>query len=157
MIKKPLLLIQLLLTLPAILHGAAKDDVAAIKHMGQIVQQAFRDQDIDTILKYHHPEVRKVFSWENYQIGHKGMRGALEDLFENYQVEFRNEGLGPPNLEVLGDSAVMIRDFVLVAVPKHDKVEAFEYKGRTMIVFVRSSESPTGWVTFREMAIPADS
>lgn len=152
---KRILFILSFALLPSLSIGSVEDDLAAIGETGRIVQRAFLEQDIETILKFHHPEVRKVFSWENYQIGRDDMRAALAGLFSDYEVAFNNEGLGPANIEILGDTAVMIRDFVLLGKPKRGELEAFEYKGRTMLVFVRSSDSPTGWVTFREMAIPA--
>jgi len=138
------------------LANASDTDLAAVQETNRLVRAAFVAGDIEEIVRFHHPEVRKVFSWTNYQKGHDDMRTALAALFAHHTISFQNEGLPQPNIELLGDTAVMLVDFVLVGAPKTPEVAVFEYSGRAMLVYVRSAESPTGWVIFREMAVPKE-
>ncbi len=134
--------------------GSTVEAKDAINETNRIVRQAFRDQDVQTILDFHHPEVEKVFAWDNYQRGHQDMEQALSSLFENYEVVFQEKARHLESLKVTGDSAVMIARFALEGIPKKPSVEPFVYSGVTMIVYVRYPHSPTGWVTLREMVVP---
>ena len=120
----------------------------------EAIRKGFVEQDIDAILMYHHPEVEKVFAWDDYQKGHTDMREALSQLFSNYKVSFRGEASEMESLKILDDSAVMIANFTLDGEPVADDGEPFTYSGKTMIVYVKSSTSKTGWVTLREMVVP---
>lgn len=129
-------------------------DTKAIIQTNEKIREAFVNGDIAGILRYHHPQVEKVLSWSDHQIGHADMRKSLAGLFENNQVEFLGRADDMDSLQILGDTAVMVAKFSVSGRPKQGAGQPFLFSGRTMIVYVRYADSPTGWVTYREMIVP---
>lgn len=129
-------------------------DRAAIIDTNNRIRAAFAGGNVDDILRYHHPNVEKVFSWRDYQIGSMAVKQGLVSILENYTLEFLGSAADMESLNIFEDSAVMIARFSLKGIPKHDSVKPFVFSGRTMIVYVRSKDSPTGWLSFREMVVP---
>lgn len=150
-----LLLSLLVFTSCSSIKEKSASDRESILETNRLVRQAFINQDINEILKFHHTDVQKVLSWDNYQIGHEAMKAGLGDLFKAHQVEFLGDVTEMDSLEFIGDTAVMIAKFKIKGIPKKPEFSSFIFEGRTMIVYVRSKNSPTGWVTYREMIIPA--
>ncbi len=105
-------------------------------------------------MRYHHPDIEKAFSWNDYQVGSKAVKQGLTTILENYSLEFLGSAEDMESLKIFKDSAVMIARFSLKGTPKNNSVKPFVFSGRTMIVYVRSKESPTGWLSFREMITP---
>lgn len=131
-----------------------EDDLALLMETNRKVREAFKRQDIASILQYHHPRVEKVISWNDTQLGHAGMEKALSKLFSEYNVTFLPVQ-DKANIEIFGDSAAMIRTFKLKGTPKTTGLNPFVFEGKTLIMYVRYPESPTGWVTAREMLMSA--
>ena len=129
-------------------------DTKAIIQTNEKIREAFANGDIAGILRYHHPRVEKVLSWSDRQLGHADMRKSLTGLFENNQVEFLGRADDMDSLQILGDTAVMVAKFSVSGRPKQGTGQPFLFSGRTMIVYVRYADSPTGWVTYREMIVP---
>lgn len=118
------------------------------------IREGFSAGNIDQILQYHHPDVEKIFAWNDHQTGHNGIRNALSGLFNNYTLSFSGEANDMRSLHIQGDQATMMADFSLIGTPKTDAFEPFTFKGVTMIVYQKDPNSPTGWVSFREMVVP---
>lgn len=133
---------------------AAQGDRAAIIQTNEQIRKGFVEQDIAYILAFHHPDVEKVFSWHDHQIGHGDMRTALSATFANYRLSFAGEASDMLSLDINGDTAVMLANFTIEGQPKDDDLQPFTFSGRTMIVYVRYAPSPTGWATLREMIVP---
>lgn len=129
-------------------------DTKAIIQTNENIRVAFSDGDIAGILKYHHPQVEKVLSWSDHQIGHADMRKSLTGLFESYRIEFLGRADDMESLQILGGTAVMVAKFSVSGQPQKVAGQPFLFSGRTMIVYVRDAHSPTGWVTYREMVVP---
>jgi hypothetical protein len=53
----------------------------------------------------------------------------------------------------MGDAAVRIFHFAIRATPIAGGPPD-SFKGRSMVVYTRSKESPTGWITIREVVQP---
>lgn len=129
-------------------------DRAAIVATNTKIRTAFMSGNIEEILRYHHPEVEKAFSWNDYQIGSEAVKQGLTAILENYKLEFLGSPEEMESLKIFSDSAVMIARFSLKGTPKNNSVKPFVFSGRTMIVYLRSKASPTGWLSFREMITP---
>lgn len=139
-------------TTSSIHHGGI--DREAIIETNKKIRTAFANGNIEEILRYHHPDVEKAFSWNDYQVGSIVVKQGLTSLLENYNLEFLGSAEEMESLKIFEDSAVMIARFSLKGVPKNDSVKPFVFSGRTMIVYIRNKESPTGWLSFREMITP---
>lgn len=150
-----LLLSILLLAFTHFSSGTHVADRELIIETNQQVREGFASQDIAKILQYHHPKVEKVFAWDDYQKGHADMEAALSATFQNYTLTFEGSPEDMDSLEIFGQTAVMIAPFSITGTPTNDEVGPFVFSGRTMIVYVRDSRSPTGWMTLREMIVPA--
>ena len=129
-------------------------DTKAIIQTNEKIREAFVNGDIPGILRYHHPQVEKVLSWNDHQLGHADMRKSLTGLFANNRVEFLGRADDMDSLQILGDTAVMVAKFSVSGRPKDPTGAPFLFSGRTMIVYVRDAHSPTGWLTYREMIVP---
>lgn len=129
-------------------------DRAQIIATNQAIRDGFAAQDVSKILQFHHPDVEKVLAWNDYQKGHGDMSAALNGIFNNYILEFEGSPETMDSLDVYTETAVMIAPFTVKGTSKQDSKAGFEFSGRTMIVYVRSTQSPTGWVTLREMVVP---
>ncbi|HEY6530592.1 MAG TPA: hypothetical protein VIZ65_18035 [Cellvibrionaceae bacterium] len=129
-------------------------DKAAIIQTNKNIRAAFTSGNIEEIVRYHHADVEKAFSWNDYQVGSNSVKLGLAGILENYQLEFLGSAEDMESLQIFSDSAVMIARFALKGTPKKASVKPFLFSGRTMIVYVRSKDSPTGWLSFREMITP---
>jgi hypothetical protein len=130
------------------------NDRANIVETNNKIRAAFASGNIEEILKYHHPEVEKAFSWNDYQVGSKAVKQGLTSILENYNLEFLGSAEDMESLKIFDDSAVMIARFSLKGTPKNETARSFVFSGRTMIVYVKDKRSPTGWLSFREMITP---
>lgn len=127
----------------------------AIIDTNDAIRAAFVAQDIPAILSYHHPKVEKVFAWNDYQKGHGDMRNALQGIFTNFVLEFQGSSSEMDSLEIFDNTAIMIAPFTIHGKPKTEGMDPFVFSGRTMILYVKSDASSTGWQTIREMIVPA--
>lgn len=130
------------------------DDRQAIVDTNTKIREGFAKQDIEQIISMHHVDVIKVFAWDNTQNGHQQMRQGLADLFDTHVLSFDGTAEEMVDLQIVNDTAIMIADFSIQGRPRTEGQSPFTFSGRTMIVYVREDESPTGWVTFREMLVP---
>ena len=80
----------------------------------------------------------------------RGYRGT-----ENRQQHLEKMRKWPERLLVMGDAAVRIFHFNIRATPVSGGSPS-SFTGRSMVVYPRSKESPTGWVTIRELVQPGN-
>lgn len=126
-----------------------KDDaVKEILFHGEVIRQAFLDEDIQKIKSLHHPKVIKALGYNDVKNGRDEVIEVLEETFKNYSLEFVENGVESIFFE--GNVAVEQTNFSIKGTPKQGG-EPFIFSGRTMVTYVRDSESPTGWVTIREI------
>jgi ketosteroid isomerase-like protein len=108
--------------------------------------------DVDAIMKYHHPNVEKWLSPTMHTVGREALRAQLVETFKSVQLTFANNRV--ESTLFVGDTAVEVSAFTIHVTPKNGGAPS-EVKGRAMVVYVRSAQSPTGWLSMRELVQPA--
>lgn len=130
-------------------NESTKDEI--IQH-GKVIREAFSVGDIDKIKSLHHPDVIKALGYNDLKIGRKEVIDGLIGTLENFHLEFVENTI--ENIFIQDGLAIEQTKFSIKGTPKH-KGEPFVFSGRTMVTYVRSNESPTGWATIREIIQPA--
>jgi ketosteroid isomerase-like protein len=124
----------------------------SLKNTSIAIRDAFSKGDVDLILAFHHPDVIKATSYKSYQTGRESLRPGLKGTLDNFHLEFIENNT--ESLFINGDTAIEQTLFTIKGTPKK-KGLPFIFKGRSMIVYVKYKDSPTGWATIREMIQPA--
>ena len=150
----------LFFAVPAVVAGSpfppntsSNADRAALIRTGDAIRAAFAASDVDTIMKYHHPNVEKWLSPSSHTVGREALRAALTETFKTVQMMFAENQV--ESMLILGDTAIEVSTFTLRVVPKEGGTATMA-RGRAMVVYVRSAQSPTGWVSMRELVQPAE-
>lgn len=122
---------------------------AAVLETAAAIRDAFGRRDVEAIMQLHHPDVMKFFGGNNVVRGHTALRKGLNEMFAASAMEFIDNQL--ENLIVEDDVAVETSVFTIRSIPNNvgDTVIS---RGRAMVVYIRYANSPTGWVSLREMA-----
>lgn len=102
-------------------------------------------------MAYHHPDVEKSFGPHSRLVGKAAVAAEASDTLKTYTLTFVENDV--ESLAVRGDTAVEVTRFVIRGVPRGEGTP-FTFKGRTQVVYVRCSSSPTGWAVFRELIQP---
>jgi len=127
-------------------------DRAALEKTSIAIRAAFSAGDVATAMRYHHPEVRKALAYNKVLIGRDAVAADLESTFQQFHLDFIENHVESLLLE--GDTAIEQTRFTIRGTPLRGG-DPFLFKGRSMIVYVRSKESPTGWASIREIIQPA--
>jgi ketosteroid isomerase-like protein len=133
-------------------------DRAAVEKTGAAIRAAFAAGDVAAAMRYHHPEVRKALAYDKVLVGREAVAANLRETLAKFHLEFvRND---VESLLIVGDTAVEQTLFTIrvsTAGPPTGAAAgaSYEFKGRTMVVYVRYAESPTGWASIRELIQPA--
>ena len=114
---------------------------------------AFARGDVAAIAKYHHPDVQKALSYSKYLIGREAVLADLRQTFAAYTMTFVEDNV--ESVTFFGDTCVEQSKFAVRGEPKGN-AKPFLFKGRSMVVYVRSKDSPSGWASIREVVQPAD-
>jgi len=130
----------------------AQADREALEKTSIAIRAAFSAGDVATAMRYHHPEVRKALSYNKLLIGHDAVAADLQSTFQQVHLDFIENQVESLLLE--GDAAIEQTLFTIRITPLHGG-ESSLFKGRSMIVYVRTKESPTGWASIREIIQPA--
>jgi len=128
-------------------------DRAALRRTGDSIRAGYAASDVDTILKYHHPDVEKWLSPTSHTVRRDALRAELEETFKTVQLMFAENTV--ESTLFVGDTAVEVSTFAIRVTPKDGGASSMA-KGRAMVVYVRSSQSPTGWVSMRELIQPVE-
>lgn len=126
-------------------------DEAALDKTDAEVRAAFASGDLDAIRRYHHPDVVKGLSPRELVIGRDAVVSAIASSLRDSNLEFVESRI--ESSLVMGDSAVRIFHFSIRATPKKGGSSA-TFTGRSMVVYIRTKDSPTGWATIRELVQP---
>jgi ketosteroid isomerase-like protein len=145
------LLISLFLAIPS--HADSASDRAAVEATGAAIRAAFAAGNVAEILKYHHPDVRKALSFQNVQVGREAVGAGLQNTLRQVHLEFVENNV--ESLLIEGDTAIEQTVFAIKATPLAGGQPSV-FRGRTMVVYVRYKESPTGWASIRELIQPAN-
>ncbi len=130
-------------------------DRDALTATSDSILAAFARGDADAAMAYHHPDVVKAFDVADSALrGRAAVRAALAGALRHARLEFVENRV--ESLAVAGDAAVELTRFAIRSTPRRAGHGAPSVsRGRTMVVWVRSGASPTGWLLFRELLQPA--
>lgn len=123
-----------------------------LEKTSKAIRAAFAAGDVDEIIKYHHPDVSKVFSYEDTPKNFDEVRSSLVELTTYNDVSF---GTGQVESLVINGSTAILQSLFVIKGTVKATGEEWEYKGRTMVISVKYDKSPTGWATIREIVQPA--
>jgi len=124
----------------------------ALKQTGDAIRSAFARGDVPGILAYHHPDVIKALSYQKYLSGIEALRLDLLASLQSAKLEFINNQV--ENTFFQGETAVEESLFAIQITPRTGGTPSI-FKGRSMVLYVRYSSSPTGWASIREVVQPA--
>jgi len=134
---------------PAAISGGSAADRQSLERTTQAIRDAFARGDVATIVVLHRPDVVKYFGGANVVTGREELRRGLVETFRNVKMEFVEHRL--ESLVFLGDTAVETSLFTIRTTPRTGGSPTLA-RGRAMVVYVKSTDSPTGWQSIREMA-----
>ncbi len=123
-----------------------------ILNHGEVIRKAFAEGDLAKIKSVHHLNVIKALGYNDIQTGREAVINGVKGTLENYYLEFVENDV--ESILIQGDIAIEQTKFSIKGTPKQGG-DSFIFKGRTMVTYVRSNESPTGWATIREIIQPA--
>ena len=113
-----------------------------------LILEGFAKGDVDAVLMMHHPDVVKYFGGKNIVVGREGLKKQLTDMFSYAKTEFIENKI---ESTVFNDDAVIETSiFAIRSIPKNGDSSRI-FRGRSMVVYVRYKDSPTGWASLREM------
>ncbi|HZD51191.1 MAG TPA: DUF4440 domain-containing protein [Silvibacterium sp.] len=133
-------------------RAASDTDHEALEKTGAAIRAAFAAGDVTTAMKYHHPSVNKALSYNKVLVGRDAVAADLANTLRQYRLEFVENRV--ECLLIQNDTAVEQTLFAIKGTPIAGG-QPFLFKGRTMVVYVRYKESPTGWASIREIIQPA--
>ncbi|WP_433964897.1 YybH family protein [Tunturiibacter gelidiferens] len=137
---------------PASQLQGSPDQKESLRKTGAAIRSAFAKGDVDEILAYHHPEVIKALSYQNYIVGIDALRANLLGTFQAVKLEFIEN---TPETTLFHDgTAAEMSLFTIKSTPKAGGAPAV-VKGRSMVVYIVHPASPTGWASIRETVQPA--
>jgi ketosteroid isomerase-like protein len=116
------------------------------------IRAAFANGDVAAAMACHHPEVKKALAFHKYLEGRDAVAADLRETLQHFNLEFVENQVESLLLE--GDTAIEQTLFTIKGTPKGTGAP-FLFKGRSMVVYVRYKDSPTGWASIREMIQPA--
>ena len=128
-------------------------DRASLAKTGDAIRAGFASGDVDAIMKYHHPDVEKWLSAKTHTVGRASLRAEIEEAFKSVRLVFEENRV--ESTLFLGDTAVEVSDFTIRVTPKDGSAPSVA-KGRAKVVYVRSAQSPTGWLSMRELIQPVE-
>ena len=150
----PLFAFALMMTLStASLAQNSQTDEAALDKTDAAVRAAFAAGDLEAIRSYHHPNVVKGLSPGALVVGRDAVVNGIAGNLKSAPIEFIESEI--ESALVRGDAAVRIFHFTIRATPVAGGPPS-SFTGRSMVVYARSKQSPTGWVTIRELVQPAN-
>ena len=123
-------------------------DREGLKKTTAAIRDAFSRGDIEAILALHHPDVVKYFGGKNVMTGREMMRKQLTSWLNGNKVEFVENTVESTVFN--GETAIETSIFEIRDVPKNGG-PASTGRGRSMVVYIKYPQSPTGWVSLREM------
>ncbi|NII27987.1 DUF4440 domain-containing protein [Pseudoflavitalea sp. X16] len=125
------------------------DDKKSLEKTTAAIRDAFGRGDVPAIVALHHPDVIKYFGGDNVVKGRVALEKGLTDMFRTSTMEFIENRVESTLFN--GETAIETSIFAINIIPKNGGKPTVG-RGRSMVVYVRYKDSPTGWVSIREMA-----
>ena len=112
------------------------------------IRNAFEKGDAALVAQLHSPNVIKYFGGNNVIIGRDAVEKGARDWFKNSKVEFIENTV--ENTEFIGKIAIQSGIFSIKTIPK-DGGKPTIGRGRSVVIYIQDKNSPTGWLTLREI------
>ncbi len=112
------------------------------------IRSAFEKGDAALVAQLHSPNVIKYFGGNNVIIGRDAVEKGAREWFQNSKVEFINNIV--ESTVFVGETAIQTAIFSIKTTPKNGGKPTIA-RGRSMVVYVQDKNSPTGWLTLREI------
>lgn len=125
------------------------NDRKSLEKTTRAIRDAFGRGDVPAIVALHHPDVIKYFGGDNVVNGRAALEKGLTEMFRTSKLEFIENKIESTLFN--GETAVETSIFAFKITPKNGGKPTFQ-RGRSMVVYIRYKESPTGWASIREMA-----
>ena len=113
------------------------------------IRSAFEKGDAALVAKLHSPNIIKYFGGNNVIIGRDAVEKGARDWFKDSKVEFIGNTV--ENTEFIGQIAIQTGIFTIKTTPKKGGTPSVG-RGRSMVIYIQDKNSPTGWLTLREIA-----
>ena len=131
--------------------SGSPEDQESFEKTKALILEGFAKGDVKGVLALHHPDVVKYFGGKNIVVGLEGLKKQLTDMFSYAKTEFIENNIESTVFN--GDAVVETSIFAMRLIPKNGD-SAHVFRGRSMVVYVRYKDSPTGWASLREMTQP---
>ena len=129
----------------------SSEERESLKQTGDAIRAAFARGDVPGILAYHHPDVIKALSYQNYLVGIEALRENLLRTLQALHLEFVEN---TPETTVFQDGTAIEESlFTIRATPKTGGASSL-IKGRSMVVIPPAR--PAGPRSGRSCSQPPD-
>ena len=142
-------LILLTTDLHAQISNGTKEEMKSLGQHIAALNEAFAKGDAAAVARLHHPDVVKYFGGNNVVTGRDALQKGAESWFKNATVEFVENIVESTVFN--GETAIQTSIFSIKNTPKNGG-KAEISRGRSMVIYIRDKDSPTGWLSLREMA-----
>ena len=129
--------------------GGTAEQRVTLERTTRAIRDGFGRGDVGAVAELHHPDVVKYFGGANVVKGRAELERGLKAMFEGSRIEFVDHKL--ESLLFEGSTAVETSIFTMKVTSKTTRKSNVS-RGRAMVVYIQSKESPTGWLSIREMA-----
>lgn len=123
-------------------------DRQAIVQTGAYIREGFAKGDTAMVKAYHHPQVVKAIFYDKTLNGRDAFIQDLAGTLKNNTLVFQNNQI--KSILIKGDIAIEQTLFEIKGTPKSGG-ESWVFKGRTILIYVRYPQSPTGWAIIQEV------
>jgi len=113
------------------------------------IRKAFENGDAVLVGQLHSPNVIKYFGGNNVVVGRDAVEKQARDWFQSSKVEFIENTV--ENTVFVGNIAIQTVIFSIKTTPKSGGKSSIG-RGRSMVIYIQDKSSPTGWLSFREIA-----
>lgn len=131
------------------ISNGTEEEMKSLQKQLDALHDAFAKGDAALVAKLHHPAIVKYFGGNNVVTGREALQKGLEEWFQNSTVEFIENTVESTVFN--GGTAIQTSIFSIKNTPKNGG-KATIGRGRSMVIYVRDTSSPTGWLSLREMA-----
>jgi ketosteroid isomerase-like protein len=114
------------------------------------IREAFAKKDIELVIRLHSPQIIKYFGGNNVIVGREGLRNQITGWFKSAkEIKFIENTV--ESTVFTGNTAIQTVIFAIRTMPG-DGGQPTIARGRAMVVFVQDKDSPTGWLSLREIS-----
>ena len=132
-------------------NAGTDKDRKALEQTSIAIRSAFTNGDVLTIILYHHHDVKKALGYTHIINGRDELEKDLKNTFSHVKLKWLEN-----NVEslIFQDNTAIEMTVYTIEITATDGSKPFTSKGRAMIIYIRSSESPSGWASIRELIQP---